>query len=100
MMESKGPTLMGKLLSTVRFERQEARRKAVDELWKRNGLDNPTKREGYRMAETSTVARDGTEVTEYRLYKLLDRALVETKSTVKTNITYTNDPREGVPNDD
>ena len=87
-MESKKNTLLGRILSTVRTERQLARDKAVTELWKRNNLANPTKRDGYRMAETSTVSRDGTEVTEYRLYKLIDRALVTTSSKIATDVKY------------
>lgn len=80
--ERPGKTLMGSLLSTVRFERAEARRKAISELYARNGLENPVTRNGYKVAETSTLSRDGTEITEYRLYKLIDSQVTRVSTTV------------------
>lgn len=79
-------TMFGKLLSNVRAVRFTAKQKAQDELWKRNGLDNPAKRNGYRMAETQSINRDGTEVVEYRLYKLIDASVVTISSTVTHKI--------------
>lgn len=82
----KEPTLMGKLLSRVRFERKIARERAEAALWERNNLSNPTTRDGYKLAETKVVHRDGKEVTELRLYKLIDAAVVTVSSEVHSEI--------------
>lgn len=82
----KQPTLMGKLLNRVRFERIMARERAEAGLWKRNNLENPKTREGYKLAETKVVYTDGKEVTELRLYKLIDAAVVTISSEVSSEI--------------
>lgn len=76
--------LLGKVIKILNNARWEAQHEAKNDLWKRNGLDNPTQRNGYRMAETQKLLRDGTEVMEYRLYKLLDASRV----IVKANVTH------------
>lgn len=86
-MERGKKTLLGKTLSALRFERQQARQKAARDLWERNGMANPKTRSGHKLAETTTLQQDGTEVTEYRLYKLIDRSLVTISSSVSTKIT-------------
>lgn len=82
----KNVTLMGKLLSRVHNARHYSNIQAIDELWKRNSLANPAKRDGYKLAETSVVHRDGTEVKEYRLYKLIDATVVTITTDVNTTI--------------
>lgn len=82
----KEPTMFGKLLNRVRFERTMAREKAETALWERNNLGNPTKRDGYKLAETKVVHKDGKEVTELRLYKLIDAAVVTISSEVSSEI--------------
>lgn len=84
----KQPTMMGKLLSRVHSARYFSRQQAEDALWKKNGLDNPTKRKGYKLAETSTIHRDGTEYKELRLYKLVDAAIVKISSEVNVETTF------------
>lgn len=82
----KKKTLMGLLLNKVRFEREQARRAAIQKLYDDNGLSNPARREGYKVAETPTIDRDGTEVVEYRLYKLIDSVVTRVKTTVDVEI--------------
>ena len=97
-METKKPTLLGKTLSTLRMERQLVRDRAVSELWKRNNLKPDA--EGYRVAETSTIQRDGVEVTEYRLYQLVDRAVVRVSSKITTGVEYgIPEPDDGITDD-
>jgi hypothetical protein len=79
-------TVFSKIMGRVAMARLETRRQAERELWERNGLGNPKLRDGYKLAQTDSVARDGTEVTEYRLYKLIDAATVTIKSEVKSTI--------------
>lgn len=81
-------TMMGKLLSRVHFARWHSRDDAERALWKKNGLDNPTLRAGYKLAETSTVHRDGTEYKELRLYKLVDAAIIKISSEVNTETQF------------
>lgn len=80
--------MMGKLLSRVHSARYFSRQQAEDELWKRNKLDNPTKRDGYKLAETAIVHRDGTEYKELRLYKLVDAAIVKISSEVNVETSF------------
>lgn len=84
--ELKKTTMFGKLLNKVRFERHMVRQRAIDDLWKRNGLENPALRTGYKLAETSQVNRDGTEIVEYRLYKLVDSSVTKITSEVVSKI--------------
>lgn len=87
----KQPTMMGKLLSRVHSARYFSYREAEAALWKRNKLENPTKRDGYKIAETSVVHRDGTEYKELRLYKLIDAAIVKISSEVNVETTFGTD---------
>lgn len=80
---------MGQLLKKVQAVRWQAKRDAAEALWKKNGLDNPTKRAEYRMIEESSVTRDGAEVTTLKLWKLVDKSVV----TLGTDISI--DIREG-----
>lgn len=82
-MENKNQNLFGKLLKSVHNAKRYSNLQAVEELWKRNGLSNPTKRDGYKLAETVEVQRNGTEIKEYRLYKLVDATVV----TISTEVT-------------
>ena len=79
-------TLMGKILAHVHSVRAFSRETAIAELWERNGLGNPSSRRGYKLAETKNLQVDGTEVTEYRLYKIVD-ATVTVKAEVRTEVT-------------
>lgn len=79
-------TLMGKLLGKVQSARWEAKREAVVDLWARNGLENPTKRQGYTVQEIKTVSKDGAEVTTYRLWKLVDQSTVTIESKVTSKV--------------
>ena len=82
-------TLFGKLLNKVRYERQLAREKAIRELWSRNGLDNPVKRDGYRIETSVVVGRDGNEATKFELWKKLDESVIIVSSQVTTEVVET-----------
>lgn len=86
MQDKPQATMFGKLLNRVRAERKLAYQKAEQDLWKRNKLDNPAQREGYKIAETTTVYRDGREEKELRLYKLVDAAVVTINSEIHSTI--------------
>lgn len=79
-----GENMFGKLLTRVQNTRKMARAQAVADLWRRNNLNPNTG--GFRLAETEMVQRDGTEVTEYRLYKLIDCSVVTVTSEVKHSV--------------
>lgn len=80
------PTLMGKLLVKVRNARNEARRTTTDELWKRNKLDNPVKRDGYRIEEIKTVDSEGNETIKLQLWHKVDEAIVSVDTEVSAHI--------------
>lgn len=82
----KPTNLLGKLLSKIMYARWQANEKAIEDLWKRNGLDNPTKRQGYKMEELKSVGTEGTEHTTYRLWKLVDQSVVTISSEIKTAV--------------
>jgi hypothetical protein len=81
----------GKLLSRIATARFHTRQLAELELWKRQGLGNPQHRAGYKMEEVKAVQRDGTEIIEYRLYKLIDRAIITITSEVSTTTEFGTD---------
>ena len=70
-------TIMGQLLTDFRFRRDEARRKAIDDLWKRNKLDNPKKRGGHEIREQSINKGDGTQIIELAIWKKMDTIAVK-----------------------
>jgi len=78
--------LFGSILSTVRARRDLIRDQTVDKLWKRNNL--PPNAEGYRLAVSSREDHNGTETTEYRLYKLIDSARTEVGFNMKEAIEF------------
>lgn len=76
-------TLMGGLLSKISQVRYQIKYDAAMELWKRNGLDTPTKRNGYTMKEESSISSDGSEVTTIKLWKLVDKEVVTLSGDIK-----------------
>lgn len=76
---------MGSLLGVLQHERYAAKKKAEEDLWANNGLADPKARDGYRLAETSTIY-NGAEVTDYRLYRLIDSARVTVAADVTSKI--------------
>lgn len=82
----KKPNMLGRIFNKVSEARFIAKQQAKSDLWARNGLSNPTQRNGYKMAETAVVHRDATEVVEYRLYKLVDASVVTISSEVNHKI--------------
>lgn len=77
-------TMLGKLLQQVYAERKLSRDRAIAGLWKRNGL-NPNAT-GYKIAETATVRSDGSEVVEYRLYKMIDCSTTTIKADIAASV--------------
>ena len=84
----KTPSMFGKLLTEVQAQRKFTRERAIADLWRRNKL-NPSA-PGYKLAETVTVQNDGCEITEYRLYKLVDCTVTtivsEVRATTETGL--------------
>lgn len=77
-------TMFGGLLTSVQQQRKLAHEQAVRDLWARNGLNQNAP--GYKIAETKAIHRDGREVTEYRLYKLIDATVTTIKAEVIASI--------------
>lgn len=76
MIEPKKQNLFSRTLAKLQSARWSAREDAKNELWKRNGLENPKLRDNYRIAETEVVTRGGQEIVDYRLYKLIDASRI------------------------
>lgn len=87
-------TVFGKLLSRIATARYHTKQLAQEELWKRHGLGNPKSREGWKMEEHTKTMRDGTEIIEFRLYKLTDRAVIAIKSEISTTTEFGTAPTE------
>lgn len=66
---------MGTLLTDFRLKKQTARKLAVEKLWKRNGLENPVKRNGYEVREEVISGGGGSEI-RLSLWKKVDESLV------------------------
>lgn len=80
------PNVLGKMMDRLRKARLHTKTLAIDELWERNGLGTGQAREGYKLAETQRVDRNGSEITEYRLYKLIDRSVVTISADINTEV--------------
>lgn len=80
------PTVLGKLMAKIRIKRQLAIDKTIENLWVRNGMGEKASRAGYKLAETKVVNRDGVETIEYRLYKLVDAAVIKISAEVAVDI--------------
>ena len=76
-------SMFGKLLTEVQAQRKFVRERAIADLWRRNKLTPSAP--GYKLAETVTVQSDGSEITEYRLYKLVDCSVTTLTSEVHAN---------------
>ena len=68
---------LGSLINRFRFERQMARDRLQTEVWKRNKLDNPVKREGYEMRVDERRTRDGGQTIHVELWKKIDSETVQ-----------------------
>lgn len=82
----KTESLMGKLLERVHNARHFSRLTAIDAMWERNGMASVASRKGFKIAETTSVFKDGTEVVEYKLYKLIDATTVTVSAEVNTKV--------------
>lgn len=89
-------TMFGKLLNQVRFEREMARNKTESLLWKRNKLDNPAKRDKYRMEHIRILGKDTEEVTKIQLWHLVDEAVVVMSTDVSSEIVSDEEPDKGI----
>lgn len=83
-VENPETTMFGKLLAAVQQQRKMAHDRAIADLWSRNNLS--PNQNGYKIAETKAIHRDGREVTEYRLYKLIDASVTTVKAEVTTEV--------------
>ena len=82
-MENK-PTLFGALLEQMRLKRKSVHEAAVRDLQKRNKITPGSP--GYKIEHTSRINREGVEVTEYRLYKLLDCSVTSMRANVESKV--------------
>lgn len=81
------PNLIGKILNAVRNERWMHSEKIVKDLWDRNGLDNPTRREGYKIEKDVRTSQHGKESTVWQLWKLVDQSQMEMEPRLDIKIT-------------
>lgn len=68
------PNLFGKILNGIRIARMTHEEALLKDLWERNGLANPTRRDGYKIEEDVRSTENGTQRTMYRLWKLVDQS--------------------------
>ena len=91
------PNVLGKMLNSIRLIREWEIPKAEKELWDRNGLENPAKREGYKIEATTRSSSSGSESTRLQLWKLIDQTEVNIEINVKhavvTGVTREEKPR-------
>lgn len=86
MQITKNRTTFGALLSNFRFARQQAREKVNNNLWSRNKLDNPTKRDGYRIEQSEIIDREGNTVINGKLWQLVDQETIKVSSNTNTEV--------------
>ena len=78
--------VMSRILGRVGNARYFTRLQAIDELWKANGLIKKEDRVDYKLTESKMVKQNGDEVTEYCLYKLVDRTVVTIAAEVSSTV--------------
>lgn len=87
-MVQKGSKLWFLARNRLRVVRESTKEKAIAALWARNGLKPGA--EGYKIAETTAIysapSGGGSEVVEYRLYKLIDASVVKISMGVDAKI--------------
>jgi len=77
----KKQSTLATLISTFSMVRAQARRDAEKKLWERNKLDNPTKRGGYEIRE-STVNVGGKTIIHQQLWQKIDEIRTEISADV------------------
>lgn len=81
----KRKTMMGTLLTDFRAKRHEVITKSANEIWKKNKLDNPTKRGGYEIHESQVHMPDGSLVVVTQLWKKVDETRVKISHNIKSD---------------
>lgn len=79
-------TTFGSLVAHFRFERKTALENAERDLWERNKLVNPTKRDGYKIVELSTIGNDGSTTYSVQLWKLIDEEHIKVSTNVEVGV--------------
>lgn len=69
-MDKPKPNILGVLFEQIRLRRKALHDAAVRDIYKRNDVTAHTP--GHKLEFTKRINRDGVEVVEYRLYKVLD----------------------------
>lgn len=77
-------SMFGLLLEQVMRKRKSLRDEAVRDLHKRAGISPGTP--GYKLEESKSRNIQGVEVTEYRLYKLVDCAVTHLRANAEAKI--------------
>lgn len=80
----KRKTLMGTLLMDFRAKRHEIITKSAQEIWKKNKLDNPKKRDGYEIHESQVHMPDGSLVVITQLWKKVDETRVKISHSIES----------------
>jgi hypothetical protein len=85
-MKMSKPNLFGKILNAIRIARMQNEEKVVKDLWDRNGLGNPLRRDGYKIEEDIRSTENGTQRTMYRLWKLVDQSELVMRTEITTEV--------------
>lgn len=81
----KTKTLMGTLLTDFRAKRYEAITQSAQEIWKKNKLDNPKKRDGYEIHESQVHMPDGSLIVVTQLWHKVDEIRVKVSHNIKSD---------------
>ena len=82
----KNTSIMGQILNQWREARWLARSEIQSTLWKRNKLDNPTKRDGYKIEMEVRNGTGGKELIYAALWKRVDEEKIEIALDVKAEV--------------
>lgn len=87
-------TTMGRLLSTFKVERDQARKKLEEDLWKAHDLESEKSRSGYEIHESRVHNSDGDTVIKLELWQKIDEKVVTVSVQVKTDAEEEAKPSE------
>lgn len=91
---------MGTLLATFRAAKMKAISEGKETLWKRNKLENPTKRHKYEIRETVVSGGDKTDIV-LELWQKVDSEHIRLTADIKSGVVekQSNDEIEELMNE-
>lgn len=80
------PSFLGSLISKTQRIRRETKEKVMIDMLKRNHLDAPGAMDNHKIEEDKRVSGTGSEITSFKLWKLVDQTVIQIEPTVNSSV--------------